>query len=63
MHGYGELTNEQKKLKYCGEFINGKKEGYGTLETEQGKLTGNFHNDVINGNGIFQWWDGRTYEG
>lgn len=63
MHGYGELTNPDKGVKYCGEFINGQKEGYGTLATEMGTLTGNFHKDVVNGDGVFRWKDGRAYEG
>ena len=63
MHGYGELTNKTKNTAYEGEFVNGKKEGYGTLRTQQGRLTGHFHNDLINGQGIFQWLDGRRYEG
>ena len=43
--------------------MNGKKEGFGTLETAQGLLTGQFSNDVVNGQGTFAWRDGRKYEG
>lgn len=33
------------------------------MRTQQGRLTGHFHNDLINGQGTFQWLDGRRYEG
>ena len=63
MHGYGELTDKDKNIEYFGQFIRGKKEGYGTMKTTQGRLTGHFHNDLINGKGVFHWYDGRKYEG
>ena len=63
MHGYGELTNKEKDFEYFGEFINGKKEGYASMKTAKGRLTGRFHNDLITGEGSFHWYDGRRYEG
>ena len=63
MHGYGELSNKARNIEYKGEFVKGRKEGLGSMKTEHGRLTGNFHNDLINGEGTFQWYDGRCYEG
>ena len=74
MHGYGELTNQSQNFSYVGEFKYGKKQGYGSLITSQGILTGDFKNDVINGLGTFEWRrgidkdiekdkDGRVYRG
>lgn len=64
MHGYGELTNTSNNLQYKGEFIKGKKQGYGSLTTSKGTLTGHFMNDVIDGEGEFVWsQDGKRYKG
>ena len=33
------------------------------MKTAKGRLTGHFHNDLINGEGTLHWYDGRRYEG
>ena len=63
MHGFGEYECPSRNVSYKGEFKHGKKEGEGTYVTERGTLTGQFTDDVVNGNGKFEWNDGRRYEG
>ena len=33
MNGFGEYIHNAKKIKYIGEFKNGKKKGFGSLVT------------------------------
>jgi hypothetical protein len=61
-HGEGVYRNN--KIKYSGEWTNGKMNGKGTEEMIDGsKYTGSFRNGVKNGNGTFIWPDGSYYEG
>lgn len=63
MHGSGKIL-VNNYLHYEGQFENGKKKGKGTMVTENGKLTGEFVNDEINGEGRFEWKKGdKVYEG
>lgn len=68
MHGFGDYQKKDNHISYTGEFFNGKKQGYGSLHTETGTLTGYFENDLVNGQGRYEWvkWskeDGRVYVG
>ncbi len=65
MHGFGSYSKDDGKMAYTGQFHNGKKQGYGSLKTSTGVLTGYFKNDLITGSGRFEWGneDGRVYEG
>lgn len=50
--------------RYQGEFLNGKKEGKGTLVFPDGtKYIGEFRNDTFNGNGLLILKIGESYEG
>lgn len=63
MHGFGEYYRAFKNVRYTGEFRHGKKQGKGSLHMDQGVLSGFFENDMINGEGRFEWSDGRVYIG
>jgi hypothetical protein len=65
MHGFGDYYRADREIRYTGEFFNGKKQGYGSLYSDTGVLTGEFKNDLINGPGKFEWTqrDGRVYTG
>jgi hypothetical protein len=62
MHGKGVLKNRNEII-YQGNFVKGRKTGYGVFRTEAGTYEGNFDNDLLNGNGTFIWNDGKMYEG
>ena len=48
---------------YSGDFINGVKEGSGTMKVDADKYIGDFKNDAYNGHGIYSYSDGRIYKG
>ena len=49
---------------YTGEFIDNKKEGYGTIIWKDGhKYKGEFKNNQLNGYGIIEYPEGKVYQG
>jgi len=49
---------------YYGDFINNKKEGYGTIEWKDGsKYQGEFKDNQINGYGMIKYPDNKFYQG
>lgn len=50
-------------IKYEGDYVNDKKEGYGELTTKNGKYKGYFFNDVFNGHGKMMYKNGDVKEG
>lgn len=61
--GFGELTT--KKMNYVGQFNNNVFEGKGRLLfLEEGEeYNGEFHNNEMNGYGVFKWRLGDVYQG
>ena len=50
--------------KYEGDFIFGKRNGYGVMFYPDGCIyKGEWKNDKINGKGIYKWSNGNTYDG
>lgn len=63
-------ARQRKKEKYFdgneydGEFLDGKRDGYGVYKWVSGQLyEGSFKNDKMNGKGKMSYPDGNTYEG
>ena len=62
--GIGIEVSEEGDYIYYGEFINNKKEGYGTIEWKDGsKYQGEFKDNQINGFGIIKYPDNKFYQG
>ena len=62
--GIGIEVSEEGDYIYYGEFINNKKEGYGTIEWKDGsKYQGEFKDNQINGYGIIKYPDNKFYQG
>lgn len=50
--------------KYQGNYEDGKREGWGKYEFEDGSVyEGNWNSDEMNGVGTYRWVDGAVYEG
>ena len=62
-HGHGLETFPTGS--YDGNFVNGKKEGFGRLKVENdGTYEGEFVNDMFHGQGKYHWlWEDKTYSG
>ena len=62
--GIGIEVSQEGDYIYYGEFINNKKEGYGTIEWKDGsKYQGEFKDNQINGYGIIKYPDNKFYQG
>ena len=62
--GIGIEVSEEGDYTYYGEFINNKKEGYGTIEWKDGsKYQGEFKDNQINGYGIIKYQNNKFYQG
>ena len=60
----GSIIAFNKRSKYIGEFLNGKKHGKGIYTSDKGsRYTGRWKNDKLNGFGTFQFWFGDKYTG
>jgi hypothetical protein len=71
-NGYGEVVvskNGAVISSYRGDFVDGKKQGKGTMAMPNGdRYTGDFRDDYRDGRGIYVWgantpWAGDRYEG
>lgn len=63
-HGYGTESWNYNKIKFTGEFIEGKKTGKGRFEFEGGYYEGDFVDGQFHGFGKYYFADtGRLYEG
>ncbi len=63
--GKGKLiiNKNGKTKKYSGQFINGKLNGKGILETDIAKYFGIFKNNRLNGQGVYENQNGEKYIG
>ena len=62
--GIGIENSVEGDYKYYGEFINNKKEGYGTIEWKDGsKYQGEFKDNQINGYGMIKYPYNQFYQG
>ena len=61
-HGEGILELMGKKI-YNGSFNKGLKHGYGKLTLGGNNYVGEFSADMMDGNGVYTWADGRCYSG
>jgi hypothetical protein len=61
-HGEGKLYHMGKVI-YSGGFIRGHKHGKGTLHIGLNVYKGDFFADQIDGQGLYQWSDGKSYDG
>ncbi len=62
--GIGIENSVEGDYKYFGEFINNKKEGYGTIEWKDGsKYQGEFKDNQINGYGMIKYPNNQFYQG
>ena len=53
-----------RKLKFEGYFKNGKREGKGRINNQDGSFyVGNYENNMPNGKGYYKWAEGEEYEG
>ncbi|TGN20518.1 MORN repeat-containing protein [Leptospira idonii] len=53
--GYGMWVSSNKKLVYEGDFVNGQKNGYGLIESDEGEIwQGSFKDDLLNGNALYK---------
>ena len=60
----GNIIAFNKRSKYIGEFVNGKKHGKGIYTSDKGsRYVGTWKNDQLNGFGTFQFWFGDKYTG
>lgn len=63
-HGYGTESWNYNKIKFTGEFVEGKKTGKGRFEFEGGYYEGDFVDGQFHGFGKYYFADtGRLYEG
>ena len=63
MNGFGQLKDTIVHSSYKGTFLNGKKFGNGKLEDSEGVYTGEFKNDMKNGEGEINSVDRKVYKG
>lgn len=63
IEGKGIIYNKDKQLIYEGEFVKGKKCGYGTLRKSEFYYSGQFKDDLFHGKGNLQFNSGLNYEG
>ena len=65
MNGYGVyIFNNPYCLRYEGNFVNGKFEGYGVLLYKNGsRFEGNWYKNMKHGRGRIVYPDGRTRDG
>lgn len=61
-HGKGTMKYSDGK-EYKGDWVNGIKQGQGTMKYNNGIYEGEWKNDKKDGKGTYVWNDGRTYEG
>lgn len=63
-HGHGQVRFTGGE-KYVGEFVNGKRHGYGVYSWEgyMENYAGNWENDEKSGHGTYTFEDGRKYDG
>jgi hypothetical protein len=60
-HGYGTLYNRSSASTYSGNWVNGKKHGYGYYFDTKLEYNGQWNNDVYNGKGTLQYfWSGNS---
>lgn len=63
-HGYGSESWNYNKIKYTGQFVDGKKSGNGRFEFEGGYYEGDFVDGQFHGYGKYYFADsGKLYEG
>ena len=48
---------------YTGDWVNGVRQGQGTMTYNNGIYDGEWQNDKKNGNGTYTWNDGKKYDG
>jgi hypothetical protein len=64
LSGIGIEDSAEGDYIYYGEFINNKKEGYGTIEWKDGsKYQGEFKDNQINGYGMIKYPNNKFYQG
>ena len=64
LSGIGIEDSVEGGYVYYGEFINNKKEGYGTIIWKDGnKYQGEFNNNQLNGHGIIEFPGNKYYQG
>ena len=61
-HGEGKLEYLGRNV-YTGGFVRGLKHGFGKLIIGSNSYTGDLFADQFDGNGKYQWSDGRSYDG
>lgn len=60
-HGYGTLSNTYSASTYSGNWVNGKKHGYGYYFDTKLEYNGQWNYDVYNGKGTLQYfWNGKS---
>lgn len=60
----GEGTMEYSNgNEYTGDWVNGIRQGKGTMKYDNGIYEGEWKNDKKNGEGTYTWNDGKKYEG
>lgn len=63
-HGKGIEYWDYYKIKYEGDFVEGKKTGQGTFQCEGSTYTGEFINSMFHGKGQYYFADtGKIYKG
>lgn len=63
-HFTGKSTKSYSEGKYSGDFVNGQREGYGTMQYSDGaEYKGNWKNDRFEGKGTYLWKSGDKYVG
>lgn len=63
-HGYGTLTYVKSGNTHTGNYVKGKRDGYGVFTFKSGTwYKGNYRADKMEGKGIYQFASGRRYEG
>ena len=62
-NGKGKIYYKNGNIHYEGDMINGKREGYGKENYDNGYYIGEFKNNKRNGKGKYIWKNGVIYEG
>ena len=63
-HFTGKSTKSFPEGKYSGDFVNGRREGYGTMTYSDGAIyKGSWEYDRMEGKGTYTWKDGDKYTG